>query len=356
MNDLAELADFLVSHPAVAEKAGIHRAFEPALEVSGNVRLGDDCAAIPNPAGHGHLLFAAEGMLESFVEEDPWFAGYSAVMVNLSDIAAMGGRPLAITDVIWTPSDEISSKIWQGIQAASHSYGVPIVGGHTTHVDSGKATLAAAVLGHAGDRLITSFDAKPGDHLVIAIDMHGAYHGGKPFWNASTTTPPERLRSDLELLPSLVEKGLCHAGKDISNGGIVGTLAMLCHCSEVGAYLDLERLPCPMDTEIERWLVTFPSYGYLLAISPEDLESTLMHFTATKVTCREIGIFRAGPGITITADGESADLVFGQPGVHAASHVFHTGESMVEEELDGFGRTAAGLAMDEDFPVRRQAG
>ena len=356
MNDLAELADFLVSHPAVVEKAHIHRAFAPAFEISADIRLGDDCAAIPNPSGHGHLLFAAEGMSESFVEDDPWFAGYSAVMMNLSDIAAMGGRPIAITDVMWTPSDEISSKIWQGIQAASHSYGVPIVGGHTTRVSSGKAELATAVLGHAGERLITSFDAKPGDHLVIAIDMHGAYHDGKPLWNSSTTTPPERLRSDLELLPSLVEKGLCRAGRDISNGGIIGTLAMLCDCSEVGVYLDLERLPCPMDTEIERWLVSFPSFGYLLAIAPEDLESTLMHFTATKVTCREIGMFRAEPGITITADGESADLVFGQPGVHPAGHVFHPGESLIEEELDGPGGASTGLAMNQDFPIQRQAG
>ncbi|MEO8615889.1 MAG: sll0787 family AIR synthase-like protein [Luteolibacter sp.] len=329
MKDLAELADFLVSHPAVAEKANIHRVFEPAYEISSNIRLGDDCAAIPNPAGHGHLLFAAEGMLESLVEDDPWFAGYSAVMVNLSDVAAMGGRPIAITDVMWTPSDEISEKIWQGIQAASEAYGVPIVGGHTTHIESGKASLAAAVLGHAGDRLMTSFDAKPGDHLVIAIDMHGSYRGEKPFWNASTTTPPERLRSDLELLSSLVEKGLCRAGKDISNGGIIGTLAMMCNCSEVGVVLDLERLPCPMDTGIEKWLTSFPSFGFLLAISPEDLESTRMHFTSTKVTCRAIGNFRTEPGITITADGDRADLVFGQPSIDAAAHVLYVGESVI---------------------------
>lgn len=356
MNDLAELADFLVSHPAVVEKAHIHRAFDPAFEISGNIRLGDDCAAIPNPAGHGHLLFSAGGLLESFVEEDPWFAGYSAVMENLSNIAAMGGRAIAITDVMWTPSDGILLKIWQGIQAASHSYGVPVVGGHTTHIQSGKARLAAAILGHAGDRLITSFDAKPGDRLVIAIDMHGSYHNGKPFWNSSTTTPPERLRSDLELLPSLVEKGLCRAGRHISHGGIVGTLAMLGDCSGVGAILDLERLPCPMDTEIDRWLVSCPSFGYLLAIAPEDLESTLMHFTATKVTCREIGVFRGDPGITITADGESTDLVFSEPGIHSACDVFHPSESVIEEKLHGLGRASAGLAMDENFPIQRQAG
>lgn len=320
--DLSELARYLTSHPAVVEKAVIHQAYGHALEVSGNVRLGDDCAAIPNPTGTGHLLFAAEGMLESFVEDDPWFAGYSAVMVNLSDIAAMGGRPVALTDILWTPSDEISSQIWDGMQEAARAYGVPIVGGHTTHTGSGKAALGAAVLGHAGDRLITSFDAKPGDHLVIAIDMHGGYRGEKPFWNSSTTSSPERLRAGLEMLPALAEKGLCRAGKDISNGGIIGTLAMFCNCSEVGAILDLEDLPCPMDVEIERWLVSFPSFGYLLAISPEDIESTLSHFTATRITCREIGHFKATPGITITADGDAVELVFNPAADHAVNEGF----------------------------------
>ena len=326
---LTDLARYLTTHPAVVEKAVIHQAYGHALEVSGNVRLGDDCAAIPNPSGTGHLLFAAEGMLESFVEDDPWFAGYSAVMVNLSDIAAMGGRPVALTDILWTPSDEVTSQIWDGMQEAARAYGVPIVGGHTTHTRSGKAALGAAVLGHAGDRLITSFDANPGDHLVIAIDLHGGYRGDKPFWNSSTTSSPERLRTGLEMLPALAEKGLCRAGKDISNGGIIGTLAMFCNCSEVGAILDLENLPCPMDVEIERWLVSFPSYGYLLAISPEDIESTLSHFTATRITCREIGHFKAEPGITITADGDAVELVFGQPGLHAADEDFTVGRQAV---------------------------
>jgi AIR synthase-related protein len=329
MMDLSELARYLTSHPAVVEKAVIHQAYGHALEVSGNVRLGDDCAAIPNPTGTGHLLFAAEGMLESFVEDDPWFAGYSAVMVNLSDIAAMGGRPVALTDILWTPSDEISSQIWDGMQEAARAYGVPIVGGHTTHTGSGKAALGAAVLGHAGDRLITSFDAKPGDHLVIAIDMHGGYRGDKPFWNSSTTSSPERLRAGLEMLPALAEKGLCRAGKDISNGGIIGTLAMFCNCSEVGAILDLEDLPCPMDVEIERWLVSFPSFGYLLAISPEDMESTLSHFTASRITCREIGHFKATPGITITADGDAVELIFSPAAGHAVNEDFTVGRKAV---------------------------
>jgi AIR synthase-related protein len=323
MSELEDLARYLSRHPAVVEKALIQLAYGPAVSVAGGARVGDDCAAIPNPTGNGHLLFAAEGMLESFVADDPWFAGYSAVMVNLSDIAAMGGRPLAITDVMWSASEESSMKMWQGMRAAAEAYNVPIVGGHTTRAVKGPSMLAASVLGYAGAHLITSFDAKPGDHLVIAIDMHGEYRGGKPFWNASTSTPAERLRADLELMASLSEKGLCSAGKDISNGGIAGTLAMLCATSDVGALVDLEKLPAPYETPLERWMVSFPSYGYLLAVSPENLSETLSHFVASKITCMEIGAFTERHGIWLQAGDEQAMLDF-------------TGEDRVLDLASGF--------------------
>jgi uncharacterized protein len=341
MSDLDDLAAFLSRHPAVLEKAWIHRAYAPATDLAGDARVGDDCAAIPNPTGNGYLLFAAEGMLESFVADDPWFAGYSAVMVNLSDIAAMGGRAMAITDVLWASSEEAAEEVWHGMRAAAEAYGVPIVGGHTTHGKGGATMLAASVLGYAGEHLITSFDAKPGDHLVIAIDMHGAYRGAKPFWNASTTTMPSRLRADLELLPALAEKGLCASGKDISNGGIAGTLAMLCGTSRVGATLDLAELPCPHDTDMKRWLVSFPSFGYLLAISPDNIDETLSHFVASKITCKVIGSFKSEPGITLSAGDETAELVFGEPGVDPALDVFHVGETVGEQQIDGAGGAAA---------------
>ncbi len=301
---LRQLADFLASHPAVREKAEIAASFAPAAELSGSIRLGDDCAAIPNPTGSGHLLFAAEGMLESFVSDDPWFAGYSAVMVNLSDIAAMGGTPIAITDVLGTPSQKISEEIWAGMGAASLAYGVPIVGGHTTRTTLGNCSLSAAVLGHAGDSLITSFDAKDGDHLAIAIDMSGAYRGVKPFWNASTTTPPERLRSNLALLPQLAENGLCRSGKDISNGGIIGTLAMLCNCSGMGATLDLDLTPIPPGITWEKWIVSFPSYGYLLAVPGESVKDTGDIFSDTGITFRSIGSFHDRQGIYLRSGND----------------------------------------------------
>jgi AIR synthase-related protein len=302
---LGRLIDFLAQHPAVADKASIHRAYAPAQALAGEVRVGDDCAAIAD--GDGWLLFAAEGMLESFVAEDPWFAGYSAVMVNLSDVAAMGGWPLAIVDVLWTPGLERSAPIWDGMTAASRAYGVPIVGGHTTIARGDSSFLAAAVLGRAR-KLITSFDAKPGDDLLVAIDLRGSWRGDKPFWNASVGAPPERLRCDLQLLPALAANGWCRAGKDISNGGIAGTLAMLMHCSQVGAELWLDQLPRPTDADLTRWLMAFPSFGFLLSVAPENSPHAIAHFAASDIHCARVGRVTAPPSLVLGYGTARAEL------------------------------------------------
>ncbi len=314
MDSLRDLCRYLESHPAVRDKATIRQAWGWAVPSAGSVRLGDDCAALPQEDG-SHLLFASEAMLESFVRDDPWFAGYSAVMVNLSDVAAMGGYPVAITDTMASSSEDVTASIWDGLHTASAQYGVPIVGGHTTRTFGNHASLAlsAAVLGKAGPHLLTSFDAQPGDLLVIVIDMDGAYRGDKPFWNCSTTATPRHLRSTLELLPLLAERRLCAAAKDISNGGVVGTLAMFCDCSGTGAHLDLELLPCPPGVPLDRWLVTFPSYGYLLAVSPGYLETIRDLFQADRITCEPCGRFTpAEEGMKLSLGCETLKLSLGQ--------------------------------------------
>jgi uncharacterized protein len=294
---LDRLLSFLEANKAVATKAAIQEVYRPALPVAGSVRVGDDCAVIPDV--NGFLLFAAEGMLESFVVDDPWFAGYSAVMVNLSDVAAMGGRAVAIVNVLWTPRLADSAELWDGMTAASRAYRVPIVGGHTSVTGSGNPFLGAAVLGKAR-KLISSFDARPSDTLLMVIDLRGSYRRDKPFWNASVGAPPERLRHDLELLPTIAERGWCCAGKDISNGGIIGTLNMLLQCSEVGVELWLDRLPRPDGIALDRWLISFPSFGYLLSVAPEHSADTISLFEGAGIACVPVGEFSATQSLVLS--------------------------------------------------------
>ncbi|MGO7969274.1 AIR synthase related protein, partial [Rhizobium ruizarguesonis] len=49
----------------------------------------------------GYVLFAIEGFMKEFVAADPWFAGWCGVMVSISDVVAMGGRPIAVVDAVW---------------------------------------------------------------------------------------------------------------------------------------------------------------------------------------------------------------------------------------------------------------
>ncbi len=249
------------------------------------ILLGDDCAAIPD--AEGYLLLAAEGMLPQFLETEPWFAGWSAVMVNVSDIYAMGGRPIAVVDTLWSQSTQSTDLIWQGMKAAAQTYQVPIVGGHT-NCHSPYNALSVSILGRA-KQLITSFNAQPGDRLLVATDFRGKPHAKYPFWDAATTADPIQLRENLALLPHLAETGLCDAGKDISMGGIIGTLLMLLETSGCGAVLHLDQIPCPPTLPLDRWLMSFPSYGFLLSVRPENVSAVQSYFREQHLVCEVVG-------------------------------------------------------------------
>ncbi len=289
---LARLALELESRVELAQKRDIQiaaRAFGKKTALSwlaagAEVHNGDDAAAIRGPDG-AFLLIAAEGMRNEFIDADPWFAGYSALMVNVSDIAAMGGRPWAVVDVLFLGSGQ-NERLLEGLQAASVSFGVPIVGGHTTRVD-GPTSLAVAIVGQART-LIESHTAVPGQVLLVATDLRGSFRGQSAF-NAATTLLPERLRAQLALLPELAEAGLVRAGKDISNAGVCGTLAMLLESSGCGARLDLERLPAPEQVDPLRWLTAFPSFGFILSVEPAAAERVCERFEALGVACRVVG-------------------------------------------------------------------
>ena len=285
---LAELAAQLRASRGIAHKRDIDAVMR-TLGVAGEnaIPVGDDCAAIPDADGNGYLLFAIEGFINEFVEKEPWFAGYSGVMVNVSDIYAMGGRPVAVVDAIWSRDGDAAQPILEGLAAASKVYNVPIVGGHSNRRND-REQLSVAIIGRA-TRLLTSFDARPGQNLVAAIDLRGRFHEPYNYWDASSGSPAERLRADLELLPAIAEDGLSGAAKDISMAGVVGTALMLLECSALGAVIDLDAIPKPAGVPLQRWLAAFPSFGFLLSVADEHLDAVITRFQARDIVCAVIG-------------------------------------------------------------------
>lgn len=277
-----------------------------ASAASANVRNGDDCAAIPQD--NGYLLFAMEGFVPDFLDRMPWFAGYCGVMVNVSDIYAMGGRPTAVLNTIWANGNEQAGETLAGLVEASKRYKVPIVGGHT-NLKSAQRQLAVAILGKA-TKLLSSFDARPGDDLLVAIDLRGKWEEPYPYWNASTTAPTERLLADLEILPALAEEGLCAAAKDISMAGVLGTALMLLECSNAGADIDLEAIPRPTTVSMDnhedllRWLLAFPSYGFVLSVHPKHTNKVLERFECRGIPCSVAGKVTAGTRVAVRAQNQ----------------------------------------------------
>lgn len=294
---------------AVAERLG--------LTVESAIPVGDDCAAIPD--GDGYLLLAIEGFMNEFVAGDPWFAGWCGVMVNLSDVAAMGGRPLAVVDALWADGEAKAAPVMDGLRAASTAFGVPIVGGHS-NLKTDRGQLSVAVLGRA-KTLLTSFDARPGERLVAAVDLRGRYREPFSNWEAATDTPAGRLRGDLSLLPQIAEAGLCRAAKDISQGGIIGTAAMFAECSSVEIDIDLAAVPQPEGVDRARWLQSFPSFGYLLSVEPSQTDAVIGHFRARGIDAAAIGTIEAGTRVSVS-DGPSRHTIWDfahQPLIRAAS-------------------------------------
>lgn len=306
---LRESRGFLHKRDISDVVSALHRVLPAgARDTTQAVPVGDDCAAIPDGHG-GHLLFAIEGLVEDFIQRMPWFAGYCGVMVNVSDIYAMGGRPLAVVDALWSQGMDPGGEMLRGMAEASAKYGVPIVGGHSNN-RSERPQLAVAILGKA-HKLLSSFNARPGDRLMMAVDLRGAYEEPFPYWNASTRAPGARLRGDLELLPELAEEGMCDAAKDISMAGAIGTALMLLECSKVGAVIDIDAIPRPERPHNEpllRWLTAFPSYGYILSVRPEHVAGVLVKFAARDIACHVVGEVNASRKLTLRQGREQTLL------------------------------------------------
>jgi AIR synthase-related protein len=271
--EIGVLADDLVPHvPAVEGRP---------------VRLGDDTAAIETE--EGYLLLAAEVIYPPLVASDPYLAGRSAILTNVNDIYAMGGYPLALVNVILAQNTQGAAAIMRGLRDGCARYNVALVGGHLT-ANGEFASVAACILGRA-KKLISGFQARPGDALLHVTNLHGKFHPRFQFWDCSAHLADADLRCDLAILPTIAEAGWCDAGRDISMAGLLGSMLMLLELSGVGAEVELETIPRPAQVEDRflDWLLAFPSYGFILAVRQEHVTAVEAAFAGQHITCATIG-------------------------------------------------------------------
>jgi selenide,water dikinase len=184
------------------------------------------------------------------IVDDPFVYGQIAAANALSDVYAMGGRPLTAMNVVGMPTDTVPPRvirqILRGGAAKVQEAGAVLVGGHSIKSPVPIYGLSVAGLVHPR-RLITNAGARPGDLLLLT----------KPLGTGIITTglkrgiaPPPLTRAAVRIMrqlntagAELAERRLVRAGTDVTGFGLLGHLGGMCRASGVGAELHAAALP-----------------------------------------------------------------------------------------------------------------
>lgn len=250
--------------------------------------FGEDAAVIDD--GEEVMLLAADGIWSRLMEVDPEWSGYCAVLVNVHDIAAMGGWPVAMVDVLSVNSPDVAAAVLRGMKKGIEKFRVPIIGGHL-HPDTPYSALDVAILGKARkDSVILSSTARPGEVVIAAADLDGKPHPKFAInFDSTSFKDRETLLTQLGCMRELGEAGLVKAGKDISNPGMLGTLGMLLETSGVGAVVDVDAIPVPSGLDLLAWLKMYPGMGFVVTARPENAEKVMEVFRRRGLTPAVIG-------------------------------------------------------------------
>jgi thiamine-monophosphate kinase len=223
--------------------------------------IGDDAAALT--LDPGHELLATADLLVQDVHFRTQTAtahqiGRKSVAVNISDLAAMGAKPLGLLASLAIPSATPLKWIEQfrdGLLEAAAVYGAPLVGGDTTS-SPGPIVINITALGSAlATQTLTRGGARPGDALWLAGNVGLARAGlealeaGVRGFSASKSAHKEP-QALLKYGMALAACGRCSACIDVSDG-LLGDLAHIVARSRVGVELDEASLP--IHPEVRRW-------------------------------------------------------------------------------------------------------
>jgi selenophosphate synthetase-related protein len=299
MLDLAHLAAAIRAAPGLQAKRELRLLDRLPFALDG-----DDAALVAH--GDGQIVLCGEAIAPALLAADPFAAGAAAVATNVADVRAMGGRPLALVDTLVSPDRAHAERVLDGLAWAAERLGVPVVGGHLTL--GAPAALSAFCTGTVTTPLRAAA-ARPGDVLLGAFCLEGSDRGhDPPIWSSLRERDPAKLREDGEALVEVAERGLCHAARDVSMPGVAGSLLQLLELAGCGAMLDVDRLPRPEGVGLERWLQTFPSFGFVLAAAPEHVEEACAAFARRDLACAPCGSFDDSRVLRLAGGGESAEV------------------------------------------------
>ena len=230
---------------AIIGSAGTAPAAFPGLLVGNAER--DDAAVLS--LGDGTALVSTTDFFMPIVD-DPHTFGRIAATNAISDVYAMGGRPLLAIAILGWPVDKlpasVAGEVIAGARATCAAAGIPLAGGHS--IDSPEPIFGLAVNGRVEEaKLKRNGGARVGDLLYLTKGLGvgilaTAQKRGLLREEHASLGPDSMTRlNDLGL--ALAELDGVHAMTDVTGFGLLGHLAELCEASEAGAELDAEAVP-----------------------------------------------------------------------------------------------------------------
>ena len=208
--------------------------------------IGDD-AAVYRLNDHASLILTVDFFTP--ITDDPFEFGSISAANSLSDVYAMGGKPLLALNIVGFPADlakEMLGKVLQGGSTKAAEAGCLIVGGHTVDDSEPKYGLSVVGLVEPGKH-ITNAGARPGDSMVLtkALGTGIITTGGK-----QGKTTAQVLQGAVESMAALnrgASEAMMKVGvnscTDITGFGLLGHLKSMVEASKVGAQITFNQVP-----------------------------------------------------------------------------------------------------------------
>jgi len=221
--------------------------------------IGDDCAVLRLGAGRGwhtDVLVTTDFTLEGIHFRRNWHSaeavGHRCLARGLSDIAAMGGEPVAAFLSLALPRDLPQSwvdRFTRGFMSLADRYGMTLAGGDTAESPHGILADIIVVGAVPKGKAVLRSGAKPGDRIYVGGELGGSAAAvlqmrQKPKRKLNPRDYPQHFFPEprLELGRILREKALASAMIDTSDG-LSTDLAHICEESSVGAELQAAAIP-----------------------------------------------------------------------------------------------------------------
>ncbi len=221
------------------------------LPVSVKLGIGDDGAIIHNDSGK-NLVVATDTLVSGVhfpADSSPCDIGYRSVIVNVSDIAAMGGKPewMTLALSLSETNPEWLKGFSKGLFLAADEYSLNLIGGDLTKADQDIITIQMIGEVDTDTQLLRS-NAQPGELLFVTGTLGDAAAGLEQFEKKAVLNQYNQCLIERFFRPSarvdigLAIMGYASSSIDISDG-LIGDLKKIMSASDVGAILNIEDIP-----------------------------------------------------------------------------------------------------------------